>query len=241
MRENARSSEMLSPSAVQKKLKKFDKSFKPYKQKLIQYYGDDLASKITEQTRNEYERLLPETPQFDGSVNVFNWAIGVNVLIVAFYRSMKTYGNTVEDVIRILIQVSEDSHGSIPTMVRWFARKFVFSRIFLRIVRRSAEKVRNHPEGWKIDYKKGDGKTSDWYFECHECGVIKYYEKHGAAELSPYCNYIDYIQSHVLGMGMHNPKNIGQGDEKCCEYMKEGRETSLPDNLAQVFGTNAIG
>jgi hypothetical protein len=240
MRENANPGEMLSPSAVQKKLKQFDKSFKPYRQKLIQYYGDDLARQITEQTRIEYERLLPETPQFDGSVNVFNWAMGVNVLIVAFYRSMKANGNTTEDVIRILFQVSEDSHRSMPSVARWLARKFVFSRIFFWIVRRSSDKVRNHPEGWKIDYKKGDGKTSDWYFECHGCGVIKYYEKHGVEELAPYCNYIDYIQSHALGMGMQNPKNIGQGDEKCCEYMKEGRETLLPDNLKEVSGTNVI-
>ncbi|MFC1532752.1 L-2-amino-thiazoline-4-carboxylic acid hydrolase [Thermodesulfobacteriota bacterium] len=232
MRKSASLDEMLSPSVVQKKLKKFDKSFKPYKQKLIHHYGDDLAIQITEQTRIKYEGLLPDTPHFDGSVNIFNWAMRENVLIVAFYKSMKANGSAAEDVIRILFQVSEDSHKSIPTVIRWLARKFIFGRIFFWIVKRSADKVRNHPEGWKINYKKGDGKTNDWYFECHECGVIKYYKKHGAEELALYCNYIDYIQSHTLGMGMQNPRNIGQGDEKCCEYMKEGRKTLLPDNLA---------
>jgi len=207
---------------------------------LIQYYGDDLARKITEQTRIEYELLLPETPRFDGRINIFNWAIGVNVLIVALYRSIKANGNTAEEVIRILFQVSEASHESMPAVARWFARKLVFSRIFLWIVRRSADKVRNHPEGWKIDYNK-DGTTCDWFFECHECGVIKYYQKHGAEELAQYCNYVDYIQSHAIGMGMQNPVNIGQGDRECCEYMKEGRETLLPDNLVELFGTNNAG
>lgn len=231
---------MINSSAVQKKLKKFDKSFKPYNEKLLQYYGKDSARKITEQTRIEYERLLPETPRFDGRINIFNWAIGVNVLIVAFYRSMKANGNTAEDVIRILFQVSKASHESMPGVARWFARKLVFSRIFLWIVKQSADNVRDHPEGWKIDYCKGDGNTCDWYFECHECGVIKYYQKHGAEELGPYCNYVDYIQSHVIGMGMQNPENIGQGDHKCCEYMKQGRDTLLPNNLMKVAGTTAI-
>ncbi|MFC1926422.1 L-2-amino-thiazoline-4-carboxylic acid hydrolase [Chloroflexota bacterium] len=240
MLENASSGEMLSPSVVQKKLKKFDKSFTPYKQKLIQHYDDHLAEKITEQTRIEYERLLPQTPRFTGSINVFNWAIGEAMLIVAFYKAMKANGNTIEEVIWILFQVSGNSYESMSTVVRWFARKFVFSRIFFWIVRRSADNVRNHPEGWKIDYKKGDGKTCDWYFECHECGVIKYLEKHGAGEIAPYCNYVDYLQSRVLGMGMLNPSNIGQGDKKCCEYMKEGRETLLPENLATILGTNTI-
>ena len=152
-------------------------------------------------------------------------------MIVAFYKSMRAHGKTADESIRILFALTEDSYDSMATIFRRLARKVVFSRFFFWIVKRPAEKVRNHPEGWKIDYKKGDGKTSDWYFECYECGVIIYYKKHGAEELAPYCNFIDYIQSRIIGMGMHNPKNIGQGDRICCEYMKAGRETVVPDNL----------
>jgi len=231
MREHKGSGKTLDDSTVQKKLRCFDKAFKNYRQKLSQYYGEDTSNQIAARTRKEYEALLPQTPKFAGTANIFNWAIAENVMIVAFYKSMKAHGKTANESIRILFALTEDSYDSMPTILRRLARKIVFSQVFFWIVRRSAEKVRNHPDGWNIDYNKGDGKTSDWYFECNECGVIKYYKKHGAEELAPYCNFIDYIQSRIIGMGMQNPKNIGQGDKICCEYMKAGRETVVPDNL----------
>ena len=94
----------------------------------------------------------------------------------------------------------------------------------------------NHPEGWKIDYRTGDGETCDWFFECSECGVVNYMRKHGAEGLAPYCNYVDFIQSRAFGLGMRNPDNIGQGGSACREYFKRGRETSLPENLASIAG-----
>jgi len=65
--------------------------------------------------------------------------------------------------------------------------------------------------------------------------VIKYYKRHGAEELAQYCNYVDYIQSKAFGMGMRNPKHLGLGDDVCCQYMKRGRETVVPDNLKPLF------
>ena len=33
---------------------------------------------------------------------------------------------------------------------------------------------------------------------------------------------------------MRNPQNIGQGDSVCCEYMKKGRFTEVPENLLEI-------
>lgn len=229
----------MNERGVQRKLKRFGKSFRPYEKKLACLCGEDSARLIADHARREYESLLPQTPIFPGTANIFNWVMGASAMMVAFHRAMKANGMTVEDTVRILFRVTEDSHRSIPAALRWVAGKFLFSRVFFQIVRRSAEKVHNHPDGWKIDYQRGDGRTCDWYFECHECGVIKYFRRHGVEELGRYCNYVDFIQSRAFGMGMLNPKNIGQGDEICCEYMKRGRDTVMPDNLKKLFESHA--
>lgn len=65
--------------------------------------------------------------------------------------------------------------------------------------------------------------------------MIKFYQKHEVEELAQYCNFIDYIQSKAFVMGMQNPKNIGLGDETCVQYMKQNRETVLPDNLRPLL------
>ena len=67
----------MSAAKVGKLVRRFDRSFKPYLKKLTERYGEDPALRIGEQTRIEYSRLLPLTPQFEGRFNIFNWVIGL--------------------------------------------------------------------------------------------------------------------------------------------------------------------
>jgi hypothetical protein len=228
------SSQTIGPARVQTLLRRFEKTFKPYRVELTKDYGLETALSIGRHTRKEYADLLPQTPQFPGHFNLFNWVITLNVLVVALFKAMKAGGKTPEETARVLYAVSEDSHKSIPAVFTWAARKVFFSRLFLRFAQRSADRVRGHPEGWEIDYRKDDGTTCDWFFECRKCGVIKYLHRHGAAELARYCNYVDFIQSRVFGLGMQNPENIGQGDRVCRECFKQGRETLVPENLKSI-------
>jgi hypothetical protein len=224
----------LSEKAIHKQLTRFEKFFRPYKEKLTEYYGEDFAMKVRADTYDEFEKILSETPVFPGRMNIFNMVIGLNAKIVSFHKAMRANGKTVAETGRILFEVAEHDHNAIPKPVRWITRKFMFSPLFLMLIRSSAKNVRDHPEGWKIDYQKGDGTVSDWHFDCKECGVIKYFKRHDVEELGQYCNYVDYIQSKVFGLGLQNPMNIGQGDNNCTEYFKQGRETVIPDNLKDI-------
>jgi len=146
----------MTDSMVRKKLKSFEKTFKPYKRKLASYYGDDFAQRTIEQARIEYELLLPQTPVFDGRINFFNWVMGVNAVIVSLYKAMKANGKTAEDTARILFEVTEESVNALPGVFKWVAGKLSFSRPFLWILSRSAKGVYDHPEGWKIEFLKGE-------------------------------------------------------------------------------------
>lgn len=143
---------------------------------------------------------------------------------------MRAEGKTVEDTMDIVYEVSERTYDSQPRPLRLVVRKIAFGPFFA-MARRSARLVGQHPEGWKMQYRKVDGTDSDWDVEVTDCGVIKYYEKHGVPELASYCNFLDYLQSRTYGMGMKNPTNIGQGDAVCLQQMKQGRETAVPVNL----------
>jgi hypothetical protein len=219
---------------VQKKLNCFNKSFRKYRQKLVHYYGSDMTEQIENHTLDEYKQLLPKTPKFPGKFSIYNSLIFKNVLFVAFYKAMKKYGKEIQEAIKISYEIEEEMYRAVPAVLRWVLIKFVFSRLFLSYMNRCSASVGKHTEGWIIKYKKGDGNSSDWYFECHECGMVKYFHAHDVMELAPYCNFIDYIQSNVFGIGMRNPQNIGQGDSICYEYMKKGRFTEVPENLLEI-------
>jgi hypothetical protein len=217
-----------------KQVKRFKKKFGKYSLKIAQYYGPEKAQQIERQTFDEYVKLLPEAPRFPGKFNIYNSIISLNVLLVAFYKAMVKYGHTVKETIRIAYEVFEDSNA-IPPFIRWVPRTILCTPFFRFYINYYGKIVSKHPEGWKIKYKKGDGKSSDLYFECHECGVIKYCKANDADELSKYCNCLDYVQSRIFGLGMSNPQNIGQGDRICCGYMKKGRATIVPDNLSEIL------
>lgn len=233
---------MMDPETVDRLVGSFDRAFASYRSQLAQRYCDDTVLRISARTRREYAALLPRTPQFGGRINVFNSVMGLNALIVALYRAMRAEGRTVEETVRVLFEVADRAHRSIPRVLRWLLGRFFFSRLFLWIARHSAALVRNHPGGWQIDYRRGDGETCDWCFECTDCGVVKYLHEHGAAELAPYCNYVDFIQSRAFGLGLENPETLGQGCGVCREYFKRGRETRVPANLSHMIApaTGAI-
>ena len=228
----------LNNKTIAKRISKFDKSFKKFHQKNEKYYGSKFAERIKTDTLKFYKEILPITPHFKGRMNVGNFIINGNTLSVAYYKAMKANNKTVVDAVKIFYEINEELHKSIPKPIKWLLKKIFFSNLFLKFMQRPSAFDANHPESWKIEYKKGDGILSDFYFECKECGVIKYYKTCGVEELSKYCNSIDYIQSSILNLGMQNPKNIGQGDNICVEYLKKDRETKIPENLIEIVSKN---
>jgi hypothetical protein len=226
-------------SKQSKLLKKFDKISIRIEKKIAKYYSKKYASKIKKEARTELENIIPEIPYFSGTINIFRETIVMSAWGVSFYKPMKKSGKTVEEVVRVIYEATEEIHKSIPKPLRWFLRKFIFNPIFLKIAQISSRNVSGHPDGWKIEYKKGDNKGCDWYFEATECAIVKFFNKQGVPELAYYCNFVDYIQSKVIGMGMQQLSCIGAGDKNCVECMKQGRETKIPSNLKKLFEKKA--
>ena len=229
----------LPEAVVEGQVHRFDKHFSGVRRKLVSAQGESFARDVLFQTRSEYRPLLQAAPLFRGRVNVFNEIIQLNARVVAFYRAMKAHDQSVEDVVRIYYDLFDELHSAIPRPARWAARQVVFSPLFLHFAQRSSALVSDHPGGWDIRFRRGDGRESDWSFECSRCGVIAYYEQNDAMELAPFCNFFDYIQSKTFGMGMWNPTSLGRGDTTCVELMKRGRETALPDNLRSIVTRSA--
>jgi hypothetical protein len=225
---------VLRAATVRKRLRRFPTAFRPFRRELIERYGEDLATRIEDRTRHEYGAVLPRTPRFAGRFNVFNWVIGALALFVSLFRAMNAEGKTAEEIASVLFAVTADSYRSLPAVIRWMGRRLFFSRLFLWHAGRSADRARVHPEGWEIEYRAGDGLTCDWFFECSKCGAVDFMRKHDAEGLMPYCNFVDYIQGRVFGLGMQNPENIGQGSKVCREFFKQRRPTPLPENLRSI-------
>ncbi|MFW9852631.1 MAG: L-2-amino-thiazoline-4-carboxylic acid hydrolase [Candidatus Thorarchaeota archaeon] len=222
-------------SKRKKLLKRYKKFSSSIGEKITQRYGNDFSERILGESLIEYEKIIPEIPHLPGKINFFRQILILNAMSIALYKPMKKAGKTSDEIFTIFYEHVEDMFSGIPKFIKWLVRNIAFSRIFLWLARKTAKNASNHPEGWKIEFYKGDGVECDWYYEATECAVIKFYEKLDVTEISIYCNFFDYLQSKFFGMGFKQDSCIGQGDKTCVECMKKGRETTIPDNLKKIF------
>lgn len=219
-------------------LRRFKKSAESLGNNLAQTYGAEYAREVRSDAIREFEALIPVLPYFGGgSTNPFNFLVVVAARMVAFHRPMKARGKTAEDTILIFYDYFDDMFAKTPGAVRWLARKFIFSGLFLSIMKRVSGKMTrlNDPDGFEFSYHKGDGISCDWYFTAKRCGLVTFLEKQDCGELAPYCNLVDYIQSKALGMGVQFKSCLGAGDPTCEECMKEGRPTEMPPLIAGLL------
>jgi len=222
-------------------LKRFERFSNRVERKLQKDRGDDFASHIRKEARSEFKKIIPEIPNFHGTINIFRVIIIVSAWMVAWYKPMKRSGLSVEEAVSIFFEITDDIHRSIPKPIRWFIGKLFFTSCFLKIAHISSKNIYNHPKGWKIRFYKESSNRIDSYFIANECGVVKFFIQQGVPELAHYCNFVDYIQSEIFGFGMQQVSCIGLGDRRCIEEMKKGRNTEIPKNLRSIVQHRTIG
>ncbi|MCH5375303.1 MAG: hypothetical protein JJ992_15130, partial [Planctomycetes bacterium] len=70
MNDETGSGAVLSASMIRRRLRRFEKTFGPYRRELRRRYGKAVAARIEHRTGQEYGAVLPQTPRFAGRFNV---------------------------------------------------------------------------------------------------------------------------------------------------------------------------
>ena len=87
-------------SRHEKLLRFYGKNSKTFSRLLTEYYNEEFARIVEEQTRTEYVRLIPELPYHAGKPgNVFNKLMPMLALLTALYLAMKANGRTVQEFV----------------------------------------------------------------------------------------------------------------------------------------------
>jgi len=220
-----------------KLLKSFDRAFKRIRRLLAKTYGDEFASAVVAETRQEYERLLPALPYIGGSKNFYTPIIIVNGWIIALFRVMQGRGKTAEETVKICVEFLDGVLRGWPRFFFPLVRWLVFSPFFLRMVKKQAaqSQKRTYPGDFVFTVEEGDGEAFDFAVVFSECAVNKLYEAQGVEALKPYCNFFDILSGHYVGLGVNADQTIGLGCERCVLSYKRGGKTKVPPSLAAVM------
>jgi hypothetical protein len=216
-------------------LRNFDRFAKRASRSLTRRYDAAFAEAVLADARAEFERIIPEIPYIGGRKNVFTPVMVVNGWIIALHRAMQARGKSVDAVIGVCSEVSDDFFRTIPGFLLRLGGRAAFTRFARRFFEKQAARSqeRRHPEDFVYRVRTGNGDDLALIFD--ECAVNKFYAAQGVPELGPYCSFFDVTYSRLMNMGIDASETIGLGCGQCRMRFKRGRETAIPDALRGVL------
>ncbi len=222
-----------------KLLKDFDKTADLTQDYLVKRYGEELAEKLYRETRQEYEKIIPEIPHIEGPrARALNLFLLIVAQELAVYRIMKKHGKSLGETWEICHEAIKLRMEKFSKIKRWLLKKLMYSNFLMKRVKRRAERGEQLKFGdFEVKYLIGDGKEFDWGVDYVACGHYTFLKAQGAEEFAPYVCLSDIALGDALGWGLIRTQTIADGCESCDFRFKKGGETKISSKTPEVQAT----
>jgi len=222
-----------------KLLKDFDKTADLAQDYLVKRYGKELADRLYSETRQEYEKIIPEIPHIEGPrARALNLFLLIVAQELAVYRIMKKHGKSLGEAWEICHEAIKLRMEKFSKIKRWLLKKLMYSNFLMKKVKRRAERGEQLKFGdFEVKYLIGDGKEFDWGVDYVACGNYNFLKAQGAEEFAPYVCLSDIALGDALGWGLIRTQTIADGCESCDFRFKKGSETKISSKTPEVQAT----
>jgi hypothetical protein len=223
----------------EKLLKDFDKIFALIKTSLVTHYGKKFTSKLQRETRQEYEKLIPEIPYIKGlrSKALNSFLIGTAQELAA-YRVMKKHDKSPEEAWELCHKALRFKLAETPQWKLWLLRRFMFSLLVRKIVSRRARQQKKVRFGdFEVEYLIGEGEEFDFGVNYLQCGNLIFAKRQGGEEFAPYICMSDIVLSETMGWGLARTQTLADGCSHCDFRFKKGAATRISSKTPEVQET----
>ena len=213
-------------SQKEKLLRDFGRA-KRFSKVLALHVDDQSTSAIIQETRQEFERLIPKIPYIGGKVNNLTQDLIDCTMLLALYQVLKREGFRIEEIGKMVIEMEQRRVHSYPRFILKLLGKVIHSPLGKNRLKKAADKSQEgrYPGGWVSVYIEGDGEEFDFGIDYLECGLCKFYHQQGADEFTPYLCQFDYVQQSAMRAGFFRSMTLAEGAERCDFRWKRGSET----------------
>lgn len=213
-------------SQKEKLLRDFGRA-KRFSKVLALHVDDQSTSAIIQETRQEFERLIPKIPYIGGKVNNLTQDLIDCTMLLALYQVLKREGFRIEEIGKMVIEMEQRRVHSYPRFILKLLGKVIHSPLGKNRLKKTADKSQEgrYPGGWVSVYIEGDGGEFDFGIDYLECGLCKFYHQQGADEFTPYLCQFDYVQQSAMRAGFFRSMTLAEGAERCDFRWKRGSET----------------
>ena len=106
---------------------------------------------------------------------------------------------------------------------------------YIKVFAETSQK-RNYPDDFVFNYVEGDGSSFQWGLDYSECGLLKLFNKLGAAKFMPFLCLSDFSEANIFGFGFSRTQTLAHGAPKCDPRWVKNFKTPRawpPDNLPE--------
>ena len=226
-------------SKKSKLLKEFDRTAELIQYYLAKHYGEKLADRLYRETRQEYEKIIPEIPYIQGMrARALNSFLIITAQELAAYRIMREHGKTLGEAWEVCHEAIKLRMKKFCKFKRWILKSLMFSNFLMRRVKRRAGSGQQLKFGdFEVKYIVGDGKDFDWGVDYVACGNYNFMKSQGAEEFAPYVCMSDIALGDALGWGLTRTQTIADGCQSCDFRFKKGSKNKISSKTQEVQET----
>ncbi len=197
-------------------LKHFRRLMRAASEVLQARYGGHAALQISEETREEFERLIPEIPYVGGRRNPSTELLINTAGILSFHRVLKRHGVQGEEFAEVLQESTVTYMESYPVWLRRLMGRIWMSRWLRRFMhgRARISQQRRYDGEFVYEVVPEDG-AYEWGIDYLECGILKFLQSLGETELMDAMCELDHIMFPALGVSLRRTQTLAQGCERC--------------------------
>jgi len=220
-------------------LKEFDRTFVLIKQSLEARYSEKFVSIFQRETRQEFEKLIPEIPFIKGGrARMLNAFLLITAQELAVYKAMNKQGKPPEEAWELCHRALRLRVAEIPHWKRWLLKKLMFSNLVKRIMAKRAKQQETTCFGdFEIRYLFSEEGDFDVGVNYLQCGNYHFALKHGGEAFAPYICMTDIVLSDAMGWGLTRTQTLADGCDYCDFRMKSGAVTKISSKTIKVQET----
>ncbi|KKN19854.1 hypothetical protein LCGC14_0941530 [marine sediment metagenome] len=224
-----------------KLMKNFSTRLEVERDILKRIFSESKVNELFAQMKSEYEKIIPEIPYLGGIKNPNTDLIVETMSRLAMFRILEKEGLKLRDIGKIFYEIC-DMHNKIrkETMEKTNTdpTQYPFEPAYIESMKKICEtsKLRSYPDDFVIDFVEGDGKTFEWSFKIHECGIQKAFKRLDAERFVPFFCLTDFSEANILGFGFRRTQTLAFGAPLCDHTYVKNYKTPKgwpPDNLPE--------
>ena len=220
-------------------LKEFDRTAMLMNDSLVARYGMEFTSTLQREVRYQYEKLVPKIPYIKGArARMLNTFLLITAQELAVYKAMKEHGKPPKEAWKLCHEALRFRLAEIPKWKRWLLKRFMFSGLVRKIMRRRARKQQRVRFGdFELEYLTCEGNEFDFGVNYLQCSNYNFVKRHGGEEFAPYVCMSDIALSDGMGWGLIRTRTLADGCHHCDFRFKKGAATEISSKTPEVQET----